>query len=197
MECLWHHTLIFSTMVQHPFHDRRTIRIPPQVYANLSGSQKQFWDIKSKYMDVLLFFKVGTFYELYENDAQAAHDVLDWKMTITGVGHCRQVGCPEKGLPDAEAALVAAGATPRGLVRACTCGWSGQIRCDAVQQAAQRHARWNTQHHGEQVTDMYTGHHLLWDELAETLESRCVCVLSPASAPVMCCLLLQLTIPGL
>jgi DNA mismatch repair protein MSH6 len=112
---------MFSTMLQHPLHDRRTICIPSHVYAKLSGSQKQFWDIKSKYMDVLLFFKVGTFYELYENDAQAAHDVLDWKMTITGVGHCRQVGCPEKGLPDAVATLVAAGAASCMLVCEYAC----------------------------------------------------------------------------
>ena len=34
--------------------------------------------------------QVGSFYELYEDDAQIGHDVLGWKMTITGVGHCRQ-----------------------------------------------------------------------------------------------------------
>ena len=39
----------------------------------------------------MLFFKVGTFYELYEDDAQIGHDVLGWKMTVSGVGHCRQV----------------------------------------------------------------------------------------------------------
>ena len=56
-----------------------------------ADSQKQYWEIKQKYRDVILFFKVGTFYELYEDDAQVGHDVLGWKMTITGVGHCRQV----------------------------------------------------------------------------------------------------------
>ena len=56
-----------------------------------ADSQKQYWEIKQKYRDVMLFFKVGTFYELYEDDAQIGHDVLGWKMTITGVGHCRQV----------------------------------------------------------------------------------------------------------
>jgi len=56
-----------------------------------ADSQKQYWDIKQKYRDVILFFKIGTFYELYEDDAQIGHDVLGWKMTITGVGHCRQV----------------------------------------------------------------------------------------------------------
>jgi DNA mismatch repair ATPase MutS len=35
--------------------------------------------------------QVGKFYELYEDDAQIGHETLGWKMTITGVGHCRQV----------------------------------------------------------------------------------------------------------
>ena len=56
-----------------------------------ADSQKQYWEIKQKYRDVILFFKIGTFYELYEDDAQIGHDILGWKMTITGVGHCRQV----------------------------------------------------------------------------------------------------------
>lgn len=56
-----------------------------------ADSQKQYWEIKQKYRDVMLFFKVGTFYELYEDDAQIGHDVLGWKMTVSGVGHCRQV----------------------------------------------------------------------------------------------------------
>jgi DNA mismatch repair protein MSH6 len=95
--------------VQDPGFDGRTMRVPPAVFNKLSASQKQYWEVKSQYMDVLLFFKVGTFYELYEEDAEVVHDVLDWKLTVTGVGHCRQAGCPEKGLPDAIAALTNAG----------------------------------------------------------------------------------------
>ena len=36
-------------------------------------------------------------------------DVLGWKQTITGVGHCRQVGCPESGIDEAVKRLTAAG----------------------------------------------------------------------------------------
>lgn len=65
---------------------------PVASYLVLSAdSQKQYWEIKQKYRDVILFFKVGTFYELYEDDAQIGHDVMGWKMTVSGVGHCRQV----------------------------------------------------------------------------------------------------------
>jgi hypothetical protein len=101
------------------------MRVPQQAFQKLSASQKQYWQVKSKYMDVLLFFKVGKFYELYEDDAQAAHDVLDWKLTVTGVGQCRQVGCPESGLQEAVKNLVNAGACPDACVHgplagACT-----------------------------------------------------------------------------
>ena len=101
-----------SSGVQDPSYDARTIRVPAQVFSKLSSSQKQYWEIKSKYMDVLLFIRIGSFYELYEDDAQVAHDLLDWKLTVTGVGHCRQVGCPERGLQDAIATLTAAGLPP-------------------------------------------------------------------------------------
>ena len=33
----------------------------------------------------------GKFYELYEIDAEIGHKELDWKMTLSGVGKCRQV----------------------------------------------------------------------------------------------------------
>ncbi|KAK9819817.1 hypothetical protein WJX72_002734 [[Myrmecia] bisecta] len=92
-----------------PNYDARTVTVPPEVFAKLSESQKQYWSIKKNHRDVVLFFKVGTFYELYEDDAQIGQDVLNWKMTITGVGHCRQVGCPQAGVDEAVAKLTAAG----------------------------------------------------------------------------------------
>ena len=46
---------------------------------------------------------------LYQDDAQIGVDVLGWKLTITGVGHCRQVGCPESGVEDAVQRLASLG----------------------------------------------------------------------------------------
>jgi MutS domain I len=60
-----------------------------------------------------------TFYELYEDDAQIASSVLEWKLTVTGVGHCRQVGCPERGLSDAIRALTEAGLLPQDVGCGC------------------------------------------------------------------------------
>ena len=41
----------------HPEYDERTCSIPAEL--KLSASQRQYWEIKSKYRDVGLFFKVG------------------------------------------------------------------------------------------------------------------------------------------
>ena len=91
----------------HEAYDANTVRVPRDL--KLSASQKQYWDVKSKFRDVVLFFKVGKFYELYEDDAEIGCAVLDWKMTVSGVGHCRQVGCPESGVDAATAELVRRG----------------------------------------------------------------------------------------
>lgn len=41
-----------------PLYDKRTLFIPPDALRKMSTSQKQYWTVKCKYMDVLLFFKV-------------------------------------------------------------------------------------------------------------------------------------------
>ncbi|KNA19440.1 hypothetical protein SOVF_061540 [Spinacia oleracea] len=92
-----------------PLYDKRTLYIPPDTLKKMSASQKQYWSVKCQYMDVLLFFKVGKFYELYELDAEVGHKELDWKLTNSGVGKCRQVGISENGIDDAVQKLVARG----------------------------------------------------------------------------------------
>ncbi|CAN7073758.1 unnamed protein product [Brassica oleracea var. botrytis] len=92
-----------------PLYDRKTLYIPADVFKKMSASQKQYWSVKSEYMDVVLFFKVGKFYELYELDAELGHKELDWKMTMSGVGKCRQVGISESGIDDAVQKLLARG----------------------------------------------------------------------------------------
>ncbi|CAA7045758.1 unnamed protein product [Microthlaspi erraticum] len=92
-----------------PLYDRKTLYIPPDVFRKMSASQKQYWSVKSEYMDVVLFFKVGKFYELYELDAELGHKELDWKMTMSGVGKCRQVGISESGIDEAVQKLLARG----------------------------------------------------------------------------------------
>uniref|UniRef100_A0A7I4EG59 DNA mismatch repair proteins mutS family domain-containing protein n=1 Tax=Physcomitrium patens TaxID=3218 RepID=A0A7I4EG59_PHYPA len=93
----------------HPLYDKRTLHIPPDVLSKMTASQRQYWTAKSKYMDTVLFFKVGKFYELYEFDAEIGQKEMDWKLTLSGVGKCRQVGVPESGIDDAVQKLVARG----------------------------------------------------------------------------------------
>nr|XP_009409339.2 PREDICTED: DNA mismatch repair protein MSH7 [Musa acuminata subsp. malaccensis] len=92
-----------------PLYDKRTLYIPPDALKKMSASQRQYWSVKCQYMDVVLFFKVGKFYELYELDAEIGQRELDWKMTISGVGKCRQVGISEAGIDDAVLKLTARG----------------------------------------------------------------------------------------
>ncbi|XP_030472662.2 DNA mismatch repair protein MSH7 [Syzygium oleosum] len=92
-----------------PLYDKRTLYIPPEALSKMSASQRQYWSVKCQYMDVVLFFKVGKFYELYELDADVGHKELDWKITLSGVGKCRQVGISESGIDDAVQKLVARG----------------------------------------------------------------------------------------
>uniref|UniRef100_A0A803NYY0 DNA mismatch repair proteins mutS family domain-containing protein n=1 Tax=Cannabis sativa TaxID=3483 RepID=A0A803NYY0_CANSA len=92
-----------------PLYDSTTLYIPADALKKMSASQKQYWNVKCQYMDVMLFFKVGKFYELYEIDAEIGHKELDWKITLSGVGKCRQVGVPESGIDDAVQKLVARG----------------------------------------------------------------------------------------
>jgi DNA mismatch repair protein MSH6 len=44
-----------------PLYDKSTLFIPPDALRKMSASQKQYWNIKCKYMDVVLFFKVVRF----------------------------------------------------------------------------------------------------------------------------------------
>ncbi|XP_051114394.1 DNA mismatch repair protein MSH7 [Andrographis paniculata] len=92
-----------------PLYDKKTLYIPPDALKKMSASQRQYWDVKCRYLDVVLFFKVGKFYELYEMDAEIGHKELDWKITLSGVGKCRQVGVSESGIDDAVQKLVARG----------------------------------------------------------------------------------------
>ncbi|KAJ4954362.1 hypothetical protein NE237_011145 [Protea cynaroides] len=63
-----------------------------------------------------VFYK-GKFYELYELDAEIGHKELDWKMTFSGVGKCRQVGISESGIDDAVQKLFAHGRQCEQLVQ--------------------------------------------------------------------------------
>jgi DNA mismatch repair protein MSH6 len=82
--------------IGHPDYDPRTIYVPPNAWANFSPFEKQYWEIKQKFWDTVVFFKKGKFYELYENDATIGHQLFDLKLTDRV--NMRMVGVPESSL---------------------------------------------------------------------------------------------------
>lgn len=53
----------------HPDYDAKTLHVPDKFLSGLTPAMRQWWELKSHYMDSVLFFKVGKFYELYHMDA--------------------------------------------------------------------------------------------------------------------------------
>ncbi|XP_015186133.1 PREDICTED: probable DNA mismatch repair protein Msh6 [Polistes dominula] len=52
-----------------PNYDCRTVYVPLEFLNNQTPAMRQWWELKSKHFDCVLFFKVGKFYELYHMDA--------------------------------------------------------------------------------------------------------------------------------
>ena len=82
--------------VGHADYDPRTVYIPPLAWTKFSAFEKQYWEIKQKFWDTIVFFKKGKFYELYENDATIGHQLFDLKLTDRV--NMRMVGVPEMSL---------------------------------------------------------------------------------------------------
>ncbi|PHH55909.1 DNA mismatch repair protein msh6 [Ceratocystis fimbriata CBS 114723] len=80
----------------HPEYDPSTIFVPPGAWNKFSPFEKQYWEIKQKLWDTVVFFKKGKFYELYENDATIGHQMFDLKLTDRV--NMRMVGVPEASL---------------------------------------------------------------------------------------------------
>ena len=79
-----------------PEYDPRTLYIPPLAWKGFSPFETQYWEIKKKFWDTIVFFKKGKFYELYEQDATVGHQLFDLKMTDRV--NMRMVGVPEASL---------------------------------------------------------------------------------------------------
>ena len=91
----------------HQDYDPRTVYIPPNAWDNFTAFEKQYWKIKQKFMDTIVFFKKGKFYELYEQDATIGHQLFDLKLTDRV--NMRMVGVPEMSLDHWANQFVAAG----------------------------------------------------------------------------------------
>ncbi|KAJ2689000.1 DNA mismatch repair protein msh6 [Coemansia spiralis] len=74
-------------------YDKRSLFIPRSAWDEFSAFERQYWEIKGKHWDTVVFFKKGKFYELYENDATIGHQEFDLKMTDRV--NMRMAGVPE------------------------------------------------------------------------------------------------------
>lgn len=78
----------------HPDYDPTTLYIPPEELKKLTPAKKQFWLLKSKNMDKLIFFKLGKFYELFDEDAVIGVQELG----LAFMGNTMHAGVPEVAL---------------------------------------------------------------------------------------------------
>ena len=60
-------------------------------------SRQQYLDIKKQYPDAILFFRMGDFYETFDEDAEIASKELDLVLTSRSVGKNKRV--PMAGIP--------------------------------------------------------------------------------------------------
>lgn len=81
--------------VDHPEYDSRTLYVPSSAWAKFTAFEKQYWEIKAKMWDTVVFFKKGKFYELYENDATIANSEFELKIAGGGRANMKLAGIPE------------------------------------------------------------------------------------------------------
>ncbi|OUM61435.1 hypothetical protein PIROE2DRAFT_28032, partial [Piromyces sp. E2] len=88
-------------------YDPRTLYIPPSAWKKFTPFERQYWEIKAKHWEKVVFFKKGKFYELYEKDADIGHQEFDLKMTDRV--NMRMVGVPEASFEQWASQFVAKG----------------------------------------------------------------------------------------
>ena len=55
-----------------PNYDPTTLHVPDSFLSSQTPAQHQWWKLKAKHFDTILFFKMGKFYELFHMDAVIA-----------------------------------------------------------------------------------------------------------------------------
>uniref|UniRef100_A0A182QD49 DNA mismatch repair protein n=1 Tax=Anopheles farauti TaxID=69004 RepID=A0A182QD49_9DIPT len=73
-------------------YDGRTLFVPDTYLSTLTPAMRQWWMLKSKHFDCVLFFKVGKFYELYHMDAEVGVTELGFSFMKGDFAHS---GFPE------------------------------------------------------------------------------------------------------
>ena len=95
-----------------PNYDARTLRVDLKEILKVTNSPKipaakqQWWELKSRYADTLLLFKVGKFYEIFHQDCDIATRILGIEYMKGPEAHC---GFPESSYGYHSSGLVKAG----------------------------------------------------------------------------------------
>ena len=113
---------------------------------------QQYRDAKAKHPDMLLLFRMGDFYELFEDDAHAAHRVLGLTLTSRDK-ELAMAGFPHHQLETLSAQALAAGPSRRGVRSGRGRGAGqgpGQARGDARRHAGNDHGGRPARSEGEQ-----------------------------------------------
>jgi DNA mismatch repair protein MutS len=61
--------------------EKQSLESPRDEKAELTPLMRQYWDVKAQHPEVFLFFRVGDFYELFDDDARLAAKELDITLT--------------------------------------------------------------------------------------------------------------------
>ena len=75
-----------------PEYDPTTLYVPPEYIKKLTPGMGNWWKIKSRNFDTVIFYKVGKFYELYHMDAAIGVNVCGLTFMKGAFAHC---GFPE------------------------------------------------------------------------------------------------------
>jgi len=67
--------------------------------SDLTPMMKQYLEIKKKYPDAILFFRLGDFYEMFGEDAKIASKILQIALTARSAGENRKIKMPMCGVP--------------------------------------------------------------------------------------------------
>ena len=56
-------------MKNDPEYDPSTLHIPKDEWLKFSPAKYQYWEVKCQHFNKILLFKMGKFYEMYDEDA--------------------------------------------------------------------------------------------------------------------------------
>jgi len=79
-----------------PGYDATSLYIPQEYWSKFTPAQHQYWEMKSANMDTVLFFKMGKFYELFDEDAFVG--VKELGLTLMPKSRRPHAGFPESAL---------------------------------------------------------------------------------------------------